>query len=121
MFAVAMWHRKEKKLLLIRDRMGIKPLYYFCDGTILIFASEIKALLASGLFHPRLNQQAIWDYLTFRYIPGPKPFGTGIWKLPPGAFWSGHRVRTPRTHATGELTSFPARRTINLDQKTKGI
>ena len=72
MFAVAAWNDREKKLLLIRDRMGVKPLYYYWDGAILMFASEIKALLASNLFPRRLNRQAVWDYLTYRYVPGPE-------------------------------------------------
>jgi asparagine synthase (glutamine-hydrolysing) len=83
MFAVASWNSKESKLLLIRDRMGVKPLYYYWNGSILLFASEIKALLASGLFKPQLNPQAIWDYLTFRYVPGPQSIWHNVWKLPP--------------------------------------
>lgn len=84
MFAVACWNQKEKKLHLIRDRMGIKPLYYYWDGVSLMFASEIKGLLASGLFEPKVNRQAVWDYLTFRYVPGPECIWEGVWKLPPG-------------------------------------
>jgi asparagine synthase (glutamine-hydrolysing) len=84
MFAVASWDKRAQKLHLIRDRIGIKPLYYYWDGTSLLFASEIKALLASGLFQPKLNCQAIWDYLTFRYVPGPQTMWQDIWKLPPG-------------------------------------
>ena len=84
MFAVAAWNSKEKRLLLIRDRMGVKPLYYFWDGRTLLFASEIKALLASGLVQPRINRQAIWDYLTYRYVPGPESVWQQIRKLPPG-------------------------------------
>ena len=84
MFAVAAWNEREKRLLLIRDRIGIKPLYYYWDGSILLFASEIKALLASNLFPRRLNRQAVWDYLTYRYVPGPETMWQHIWKLPPG-------------------------------------
>lgn len=84
MFAVAAWNRNEKKLLLIRDRMGVKPLYYFYDGKTFLFASEIKAILASGLVKRAVNTQAVWDYLTFRYVPGPKTIWLGIRKLPPG-------------------------------------
>jgi asparagine synthase (glutamine-hydrolysing) len=84
MFGVAAWNDREKKLLLIRDRMGVKPLYYYWDGTTLLFASEIKALLAANVFSRRLNRQALWDYLTFRYVPGPETMWENIWKLPPG-------------------------------------
>src|SRR5439155_33821 len=65
MFAVAAWDRHEKRLLLIRDRVGVKPLYYYWDGKTFLFASEIKAILASELVPRRINQQAVWDYLTF--------------------------------------------------------
>ena len=84
MFAVASWNKKTKELLLVRDRMGVKPLYYFWDGKTLLFASEIKALFASGLIEPKINRQAIWDYLTYRYVPGPESVWEGIRKLPPG-------------------------------------
>jgi asparagine synthase (glutamine-hydrolysing) len=84
MFAVAAWNPKEKKLVLIRDRMGVKPLYYFYDGSTFLFASEIKAILASGLVDRTINRQALWDYLTFRFVPGPETIWRNIRKLPPG-------------------------------------
>lgn len=85
MFAVAAWDATERKLWLLRDRIGKKPLYYFWDGKTFLFASEIKALLASGLVPRRVNRQAVWDYLTFRYVPGPDTVWQGIRKLPPGS------------------------------------
>lgn len=86
MFAVAAWNANEKKLVLIRDRVGVKPLYYFYDGTNFLFASEIKAILASGLVSRSINRQALWDYLTFRFVPGPETIWTNIRKLAPGHF-----------------------------------
>jgi asparagine synthase (glutamine-hydrolysing) len=86
MFAVAAWDRRQKKLKLIRDRIGVKPLYYFYDGTNLLFASEIKAILASGLVPRSINRQALWDYLTFRFSPGQETIWTNIRKLSPGHF-----------------------------------
>jgi asparagine synthase (glutamine-hydrolysing) len=86
MFAVAAWNRHEKKLVLIRDRMGVKPLYYFYDGKTFLFASEIKALLASGLVERSINRQALWDYLTFRFVPGPETIWSNIRKLPPAHY-----------------------------------
>ena len=83
MFAAAIWDQRECRLHLVRDRMGVKPLYYFRDGTRLYFASEIKALVAAGQFRPAVNAQAIWDYLTFRYVPGPETIFKSIFKLPP--------------------------------------
>jgi asparagine synthase (glutamine-hydrolysing) len=84
MFAVATWDKKTKSVLLIRDRMGVKPLYYYWDGQTLLFASEIKAILASGLVERNIDKQALWDYLTFRYVPGPNSIWKNIKKLPPG-------------------------------------
>ena len=84
MFAVATWDKKEKELLLIRDRMGVKPLYYYWDGETFLFASEIKALLASGLVERRIDKQSLWDYLTFRYVPGPGSVWANVRKVPPG-------------------------------------
>ncbi|MCA1560504.1 MAG: asparagine synthase (glutamine-hydrolyzing) [Acidobacteria bacterium] len=84
MFAVAAWDPRQRQLTLIRDRIGVKPLYYFWDGTSLLFASEIKALLASGMVPRHLDRQALWDYLTFRYVPGPASIWQNIRKLPPG-------------------------------------
>jgi asparagine synthase (glutamine-hydrolysing) len=84
MFAVAAWDAREKRLTLIRDRMGVKPLYYFWDGKNFLFASEIKALLASGLVGRRVNRQAVWDYLTYRYVPAPETIWEGVRKLKPG-------------------------------------
>lgn len=84
MFALAVWDMMKRRLLLIRDKMGIKPLYYIWDGKTFIFASEIKSILASGLYYRRVNLQAVWDYLTFRYVPSPETIWKGILKLPPG-------------------------------------
>lgn len=84
MFAAALWDARGKRLTLVRDRMGVKPLYYSWDGRTLVFASEIKAILASGLVGRRVNLQAVWDYLTYRYVPGPETIWEGIRKLPPG-------------------------------------
>jgi asparagine synthase (glutamine-hydrolysing) len=64
--------------------MGVKPLYYFWDGKTLLFASEIKAILASGLVSRQVNRQAVWDYLMYRYVPGTETIWEGIRRLPPG-------------------------------------
>ena len=83
MFAVALWDRPNHRLTLIRDRMGVKPLYYYWDGRTFIFASEIKAILASGIIRSDLDRQAVWDFLTYRYVPGPGTVWENIYKLPP--------------------------------------
>ncbi len=83
MFAIAIWDRKQGVLHLVRDRLGVKPLYYAHVGGALVFGSEIKAILASGLIGRSIRRQAVWDYLTFRYVPGPQTIWDGIFKLPP--------------------------------------
>lgn len=83
MFAFAHWDAAERSLLLARDRLGVKPLYYHWDGRSLLFASEIKALLATGLVERSIEPRALWDYLTFRYVPAPHTIWKNIFKLPP--------------------------------------
>jgi asparagine synthase (glutamine-hydrolysing) len=83
MFAIAVWDEKEKKLVLARDRMGIKPLFYAYLGDQLLFGSEMKAILATG---PRLtlNTNALNYYLSLLYIPAPYTIYNEIHKLKPG-------------------------------------
>lgn len=86
MFAFALWDREARKLLLARDRMGEKPLYYYTDGHVFVFASEIKALLA----HPAVPRESALDahnlalYLAYGYIPAPETAFKGIKALLPG-------------------------------------
>jgi asparagine synthase (glutamine-hydrolysing) len=84
MFAFALWDRRRSRLLLARDRLGIKPLYYHVGSDFVVFASEIKALLA----HPRVPREVDAEgldlYLSLRYVPGPRTLFRGISKLQPG-------------------------------------
>ena len=84
MFTIAILDETRQQIFLARDRLGIKPLYYFWDGKVLIFASEIKALLASGYIDKKINPNALWDYLTFRYVPQNESIWQGVHKLQPG-------------------------------------
>ena len=84
MFAFAIWDRRRKRLLVARDRLGIKPLYFYqCDG-FLAFASEIKSLLQIPAVSRVVNPDALESYLTLRYVPGPQTMFKGISKLQPG-------------------------------------
>lgn len=86
MFAFAYYDSSSHSLYLARDRMGIKPLYYYaCDGLI-IFASEIKSILNSGLVEARFNEDAIDEYLGNRYIRAPYTFFEGIMQVLPGHY-----------------------------------
>jgi asparagine synthase (glutamine-hydrolysing) len=91
MFAFALWDDREKTLFLVRDRVGIKPLYYAqChkpdpEGQpALAFASEIKSILASGLVKAELDNEALHQFLTFLWAPDPKTLFRGIQTVPPG-------------------------------------
>jgi asparagine synthase (glutamine-hydrolysing) len=83
MFAIAVWDKRQKKLLLARDRLGIKPLYYSQGSNGLLFASETKAILQGGIERD-VDLQALHDYLSFNYVPGPRTIFKHIRSLPPG-------------------------------------
>jgi asparagine synthase (glutamine-hydrolysing) len=84
MFAFALWDRARKRLLLARDRLGIKPLYYAVTERELLFASEIKAILAAGTIRPVLNDAVLPEFLATRFVAGEETFFRGVRKLLPG-------------------------------------
>jgi len=84
MFAFAFWDKEKQELLLARDRMGIKPLYYARKGLKTVFASEIRAILKSGLVTPQLNKDALGDYLRYQTVHGTNTILEGIYMVPPG-------------------------------------
>ena len=86
MFAIAIWDARDQVLHLIRDRYGIKPLFYQRDEQFLRFGSEIKAIIADQRVTRRPSLQALHDFLTFDYIPGPQTAFEGIYEVPP-AHW----------------------------------
>src|SRR5437588_241119 len=84
MFAFAVWDASRRRLLLARDRVGVKPLYFAALDGLLLFGSEIKALLRHPALEPRLNEDALSLYLTFASTPAPLTLFAGVQKLPPG-------------------------------------
>jgi asparagine synthase (glutamine-hydrolysing) len=84
MFAFAIWDRAKARLFLARDRLGIKPLYYARQEHELLFASEIKAILAAGSIRPSLNAAILPEFLATRFISGEETFFRGVRKLLPG-------------------------------------
>lgn len=99
MFAFALWDRKDKTLYLVRDRLGIKPLYWGKAGTSFLFGSEIKALQAHPDFSPQLNRQALAAYLKHAYVPTPLSIYEDVYKLPPGVIL--------RRTSDGQVTQKP--------------
>lgn len=90
MFACAIWDAPRQRLLLARDRFGVKPLVYTLHNGRLIWGSEIKAILAAGVPR-RVDPAALHDYLSFDYVPGPRTMFDGVWKLQAGhlLIWDG--------------------------------
>ena len=84
MFALALWDRTQRRLLLARDRMGEKPLYYGRAGDAFVFASELKALRRHPGFVPDLDRAALTLYLRHGFVPAPHSVYSGVRKLPPG-------------------------------------
>jgi asparagine synthase (glutamine-hydrolysing) len=83
MFAFALWDERHRRLLIARDRLGVKPLYYAWDGTTLAFASEVRALLAGGFVRPELDPDAFVELLTFQNIISYRSLFRGVELLPP--------------------------------------
>lgn len=86
MFAFALFDEQQKKLYLVRDRFGIKPLYYFKGENCIVFASELKAILASGIIPKNIDYAAFTDYFVYRYIPSPKTIWQHIYKVQPAYY-----------------------------------
>jgi asparagine synthase (glutamine-hydrolysing) len=85
MFALALWDARRQRLLLARDRFGKKPLYYFFDGRRILFASELKALLADAAVPREIDFESLSAYLSLGYIPCPRTIFRNVWKLPPAS------------------------------------
>ncbi|HON57839.1 MAG TPA: asparagine synthetase B, partial [bacterium] len=84
MFSFAIWDNKNKQLFFARDKIGIKPFYYFGDNNHFIFASEIKAIVSTNYVKSTLNEETLIDFLTFQNILDNKTFFKNIFKLLPG-------------------------------------
>jgi asparagine synthase (glutamine-hydrolysing) len=84
MFGFALWDDVRQKLILGRDRLGVKPLYYYIDNRLLAFASEIKALTACEEVPRAVDLEALDEFLTFEYILAPRTLLKGVKKLRPG-------------------------------------
>ncbi|MCH8330845.1 MAG: asparagine synthase (glutamine-hydrolyzing) [Bacteroidetes bacterium] len=86
MFSFAIWDAEKKELFAARDRLGIKPLYYYSDSKHFVFASELRSILASGTVEKRIDMQALHDYLLFYTVHFPRTMIEGIKLLEPGYF-----------------------------------
>jgi asparagine synthase (glutamine-hydrolysing) len=86
MFAIALWDGRRKRLVLARDRLGKKPLFYSWDGERLVFGSEIKALWPAGAISKQMDIEALSDYFSYQYVPAPKTIYRNVRKLQPAHY-----------------------------------
>jgi len=98
MFAFAVWDRQARKLFCARDRLGKKPFYYYWDGQVFVFASEIKALLEHPAVRPRLNENALAEYVAFGFLNTEETLFANVRKLAPG-----HWLRLTLREDAGQL------------------
>ena len=122
MFAFALWDTRRRRLLIARDRIGIKPLYYWEHAGGLAFASELRSLLATSEFTPRVSPEAVAQYLTFGYVPETHCIFEGVRKLAPGhrltwepgsplrveSYWSPLRAERPEISAGEAIETLRA-------------
>jgi asparagine synthase (glutamine-hydrolysing) len=106
-FALALWDVRAKRLLLGRDGLGVRPLYYWCGGEGIVFASEIKALLRDRSVPRAVDETALADFLTFTSVPGPRTLFRDIRKLPPGSAAIYERNGTVRVEQYWDLLANP--------------
>ena len=106
MFAFAIWDKKEKRLILCRDRMGVKPLYYYYKDGLFIFASELKAFHKHPKFKKELEEKALSLFLEYGYIPAPYSIFKNAYKLEPGHFLILEKDGTIRKEAYWKVEDF---------------
>jgi asparagine synthase (glutamine-hydrolysing) len=121
MFAIALWDRRRRRLVLVRDRMGVKPLYWARTAEGLAFASEVKSLLAAGLVRAELDPVAAELFLAHGFVPGPRTLFAGVQKLPPASLlvWEEGRIVEEREYWTPwDACPAPVGRSWDEDRDT---
>ncbi len=116
MFAFAIFDNKLQKLFLVKDRFGVKPLYYFCDKENLIFASEIKAIIKNPEIKREINKKSISEYFIYRYIPSPNTIFQDIFKIPPA-----HYIEIDKNFNISHKKYFELKIDIKKQRKSKLI
>jgi len=106
-FAFAIWDARAERLFLARDRFGEKPLYLHEANGALYFASEVKALLTLPQVSREVDLSAVWDYLAFRYVPGPRTLLQAVRKLPPASVAIWHRGHLQEIRYWAPPDKFP--------------
>lgn len=86
MYAFAVWDKQEQQMTLVRDRMGVKPLYYYFNDDVFLFASEIRSLLASGMIKKNVNEKALIEYFSYQSVSYPYSIIEGIHQVKAGSY-----------------------------------
>lgn len=113
MYAIALWDRQDRELVLIRDRAGEKPLYWACAGNVVLFGSELKALRAHREFAAEVDRNSLTLLLRHDYIPAPRSIYQGVEKIQPGTlvrFRAGGAPRVPECYWSAHEVAAAARR-----------
>jgi asparagine synthase (glutamine-hydrolysing) len=113
-FAFAVWDARAERLFLARDRFGEKPLYLHEANGALYFASEVKALLKLPQVSREVDPAAVWDYLAYRYVPGPRTLLAAIRKLPPASVAIWHRGHVQEIRYWTPPDKFPRQKQSTL-------
>jgi asparagine synthase (glutamine-hydrolysing) len=113
MFGAAIWIESERRLVLARDRIGIKPLYYFAQDGELSFGSELKCIFANPQVPRRIDMAGLNCYLSLNYVPGPYTLVEGIQKLMPGCTLNWQNGRHAISSYVPQTTSAPAPASLN--------
>ena len=121
MFAFALWDASRRTLFCARDRLGIKPLYYFWDGRTFAFASEIKALLEHPAVSASFDEALLPEYLAFGYTSGEDTLFTGIKKLMPGHVLLLGRERRSPSSTSGGIGTCRSRRRRSAAMTNRGF
>lgn len=119
MFAIAIWSEHQQRLVLARDRIGIKPLYIHEQNSDLFFGSELKALFEYPEIPRELDTDALNDFLSLNYVPGPRTLVRGITKVPPGCFIE-HRRGKCRVESYWDL-NFSDRPRISIQESSEEL
>jgi len=121
MFAFAIWDTVKQVLLLARDRFGKKPLFYYQQENTLLFASEIKSLIAHQGMCYEVNDKVVKDYIVYRYVPGPSTLFKNIYKLDPGciALYSNGKLIVDRYYSPPDRKKFRARDHVGHNVRTE--
>jgi asparagine synthase (glutamine-hydrolysing) len=122
MFVIALYNSKTKVLFLVRDRLGIKPLFFHNEDDTFIFSSEIKGILSSGLVDAEFNEEAVDEYLANRYIRTPYTFFKNIYQVAPGTYLTIDQNLTKKEHNYWDIPeAFNMSETYNEGEVLKGL